>query len=716
MYRRGFTLIEMLIIAPVVILAIGGFIALIVNMTGEVLSSRGSNSLAYEVQDTLNRIEQDVKLSTTFLAENTIDFSASNPQGFGDHGSTTNFANVTADNTALILGAIVTNANPVVAGTNNIYLKDAPNACTSFALYSRNTPLIMNIVYFIDDRGDSDPNNDTLWRRTIMPTNYTTTANLCGGTPWQQPSCKPGYSSSFCKTNDVKLVEGVSVENFVVEYYPTASSSTPTAVASNPATPLDQRKTALEGSQTVKVTLTAQRTIAGRDISRTATLRATRLDANATAIGEVIPQSVVGATPAVSSRVVDGSDVIFEWPQLAGATSYSIDYRINNGSWIVGSASLSNTERSYKVTAAYNGAVVEARVRATDAESQLSNYGNNSVTVPIWAPLPLVNNWVTYATSYASPAYTLTSAGMVVLKGLVAGGTVGSDLSVIATLPEKYRPTLGSIMVLNSANQAAGRLDIRTTGEIVQRQGTNPWVSLDGVSYLPGSSGFTTISTFANGWLNYTPTGGAGWPSGAYKTDSLGRVFIRGLFRAGTTTSGTTMFTMPAGLMPDQYLHMPQFSGNTMTHIGLNPTGSAVQAKTGASSVYNAVTTVYFPTGRASGATCTTQWCTLPLANGWVHYASPYATPQYTKASDGMVHIKGLIRSGTATSGTPMTANLPAAYCPKERLLLTIVSWDVWGRVDVVPQTGGVCHLQILVGNNGWLSLDSIRYFADSAL
>ena len=42
----GFTVVELLVIAPIVILTIGAFVATIVNMTGEVLASRGANGNA----------------------------------------------------------------------------------------------------------------------------------------------------------------------------------------------------------------------------------------------------------------------------------------------------------------------------------------------------------------------------------------------------------------------------------------------------------------------------------------------------------------------------------------------------------------------------------------------------------------------------------------------------------------------------------------------
>ena len=42
---QGFTLIEMLVIAPLVIITISGFVALMVSMVGDVLVTRDQNNL-----------------------------------------------------------------------------------------------------------------------------------------------------------------------------------------------------------------------------------------------------------------------------------------------------------------------------------------------------------------------------------------------------------------------------------------------------------------------------------------------------------------------------------------------------------------------------------------------------------------------------------------------------------------------------------------------
>lgn len=272
---RGFTLVEIMVISPIIILAIGAFIAMIITMTGEVLSSRAANMLAYDVQDALNRIEQDVKLSGTFLAENNVPVSSSTGQGWGPSYNN-KFTNVSSSRgDALILNSLVTNKNPLDPDSRALYLADSPSPCSSDS-YIRNKPLMMNIVYFVED--------GALWRRTIMPSNYNTESQLCGGTSWYQPSCKPGKTSSFCKTEDIRVINGISGEDFSVSYFLKVSDNDPNLVAESVSSSVSERNGVLGGLQTAEIKITAKSRVSGRDISRSGSLRATRLDTNAVTV------------------------------------------------------------------------------------------------------------------------------------------------------------------------------------------------------------------------------------------------------------------------------------------------------------------------------------------------------------------------------------------------------------------------------------------------
>lgn len=60
---RGFTLVEILVISPIVILVLSALIATIVLSTGSAMRSSARSQLQYEVMSALDRIEADVKLS-----------------------------------------------------------------------------------------------------------------------------------------------------------------------------------------------------------------------------------------------------------------------------------------------------------------------------------------------------------------------------------------------------------------------------------------------------------------------------------------------------------------------------------------------------------------------------------------------------------------------------------------------------------------------------
>lgn len=188
--QKGFTLVEMLVVAPIVILAIGAFLTVIISMTGEVISSRASNTLIFNVQDALARIEEDVELSAGFLATNTVTLSAAQGQGYNNDA--TNFTNVGSNGNALILNMIATDTNPLTSTSQYVYLRDQPNSCLA---PQNNIPLTYNVVYFVKD--------GTLWRRTIMPQQYADTTTYACGTTWQQPSCNPTWLASKVERHSV---------------------------------------------------------------------------------------------------------------------------------------------------------------------------------------------------------------------------------------------------------------------------------------------------------------------------------------------------------------------------------------------------------------------------------------------------------------------------------------------------------------------------------
>lgn len=68
--QTGFTLVEILVIAPVVIIVLAGVVATIVFSTGSAMRASARAQLQYEVLSALDRIEADIKLSKSFTISN----------------------------------------------------------------------------------------------------------------------------------------------------------------------------------------------------------------------------------------------------------------------------------------------------------------------------------------------------------------------------------------------------------------------------------------------------------------------------------------------------------------------------------------------------------------------------------------------------------------------------------------------------------------------
>lgn len=685
----AFTIVEVLVIAPIVILAIGAFITVIVSLTGEVLSSRGANTLTYNLQDALNRIEQDVRASTTYLATNTITLNGADQQGVNGDG--TAFTNVGgASGTSLILSMIATTENPMSGNAAPIYVANQPHACDSDSV-AGNTLLTVNVVYFVKD--------GSLWRRTILPSNYESVA--CA-TPWQQPSCTPGYTSSFCKTNDVRLVNGVENDNFLLAYFAADNLSTPNTVASNTGQSNSVRAAALQGLSTVDITIEASQTIAGRTITNTATTKASRPDTNA-GIAPLPSATVAPSTPALYARTLQNAPatVIFDWQSASGtAPLYTFRYRVVgiDSSWITSFSSQPTKQISIAVP---HGYTIEAEVTASNSAG--SSTATTSYAVPLWAPLYLPNGYSDYGDGLLSPpSFTKTASGIVIVRGTVsnsASGNVSASIP-IATLPEGYRPDY----TLNFATVGSGAAQIRMlvspNGDILPSSGSNATImGLDGIAFIAASSPYswTTLATI-NSW---TQVSGADEGPFSYATDSMGRIHIRGRLSPGTGTNGTVISNIPTNLQTSRNLILPVRSGsggeNAVT-LGTTYATRGVSAGT-AWLPYH----LYIPDANS------VTWSDMTMQNSWVEYSSVHAAPQYTKTSDGIVTIRGLVKSGT-TSGTVTVSTLPEGYRPSSsQRFSAICNSNVPCQVRVNP-AGTV---QLHGGSSSYSSLSGVNFLAE---
>lgn len=259
----GFTLVEMLVIAPLVLLLIGGIVASMVQATGEVVSVRAKNNLTYNLQDALNRVENDIELSVGFLATTDTAFDINTPQGVNNN--TQDFVNASSTDSSLLLAVPLTTKSPTDSTRQLVYLANNPNACTH-ANVTNNRVMTGVVAYFVKD--------NTLWRRLILPPNYLTAG--CAS-PWQQPSCQPGIAGAFCKTEDIELLSGVSGGNFNIAYFANASSSSPISSAANSSNSHAVRQSGLSSATTAEVSITSEIKAGGDNISQNMKARSTRI-------------------------------------------------------------------------------------------------------------------------------------------------------------------------------------------------------------------------------------------------------------------------------------------------------------------------------------------------------------------------------------------------------------------------------------------------------
>ena len=154
-------------------------------------------------------------------------------------------------------------------------------------------------------------------------------------------------------------------------------------------------------------------------------------------------------------------------------------------------------------------------------------------------------------------------------------------------------------------------------------------------------------------------------------------------------------------MRPAKYQHHAS-RAEAFAHLGIDP-ASGMLAK-GDGTGFLSLNSSFLPASYTS-------WTNLTLVNGWVWYdgsSGMFSTPQYTKTSDNVVQLKGLIRSGSTTYDTNI-ATLPAGFRPKGRLIYTTANSGGYARLDILP-TG---EIRFEGAANGWQALDNVMFIAE---
>lgn len=101
-------------------------------------------------------------------------------------------------------------------------------------------------------------------------------------------------------------------------------------------------------------------------------------------------------------------------------------------------------------------------------------------------------------------------------------------------------------------------------------------------------------------------------------------------------------------------------------------------------------------------------WTDLAYTGGFEDYSGLWDGMQYRKDSQGIVHMRGLIKR---TSGTGNIGVLPAGYRPAEqRIFAVLTSGEVEGRIDIASN-GTI--IPVSLSNTAWITLYGITFKAE---
>lgn len=99
---------------------------------------------------------------------------------------------------------------------------------------------------------------------------------------------------------------------------------------------------------------------------------------------------------------------------------------------------------------------------------------------------------------------------------------------------------------------------------------------------------------------------------------------------------------------------------------------------------------------------------TPTLQNGWINYGAAYESATYWKDKCGVVHLAGMIKSGTTTAET-VIFTLPEGYRPRTSEKFLAVSLNAICVIDVYSSGAVAIKTE---ANSGWLSLSGISFRA----
>lgn len=253
---KGFTLVEVIIVTPALLVVIAGMLAILIVMLQHNNTARATLNVSYKNQQALDLIDNDIRYSSRFLIA-TDPSPITDPYGSDNLGQAWSYKDYDAQHRVLIVRSYSSTENLLSDSRKSVYINQL--GCSGAAMYA-NPVIQYNIVYFI--------RNNTLYKRILVDTT-TATCN----TQYQQQSCPIDVSyprNAICKADDEVLLE--NAQSMDVQFYVSPSDSTPIDAFNSTATDI------LDDTQSVLITLTSSVHVAGEPVTSTLLLRANKLN------------------------------------------------------------------------------------------------------------------------------------------------------------------------------------------------------------------------------------------------------------------------------------------------------------------------------------------------------------------------------------------------------------------------------------------------------
>lgn len=126
---------------------------------------------------------------------------------------------------------------------------------------------------------------------------------------------------------------------------------------------------------------------------------------------------------------------------------------------------------------------------------------------------------------------------------------------------------------------------------------------------------------------------------------------------------------------------------------------------TGVSVVQGSTITLWCDGTNVNAGVSVGPWQSPTLLNGWMSYGAPYAPPSYCIDNLGTVRLRGVVKSGTVGTATPVF-KLPVGCIPPYEAIFAIQSAGTIGQL-LVDASGNV---MVGAGSNTYVALDGVSF------